>query len=231
MGGSGAFSLYEHTWVGQAHAIINTTLHAPKHTRPANSPPGERPMFWVVATAKKKKKKLLAVDLLRLQQQRYYTCRRHGRLLCDRLVTTQAAGDRQRAQESHMSYTREAAAVPGCCLLSCLSKLHDLTASFPPFPLWLSPPLMPKPPLLNDMSPSSSSLSARMGSNPSPAKRAIRPCNTPDTRKKKILILRWGEQEGLLGGQNRAYLWMFIETRCPMIWLRERAEPTDFISF
>lgn len=52
-------------------------------------------------------------------------------------------------------------------------SLFSLTASFPPpFPLRFSPRI-PKSPFLNAMSPSSSSLSARMGSNPSPAKRAI----------------------------------------------------------
>lgn len=51
-----------------------------------------------------------------------------------------------------------------------------LTASFPPpLPLRSSLPRVPKPDLRNPMSPSSSSLSARMGSKPRPAKRAMAP--------------------------------------------------------
>ena len=113
------FFLYEHTWVGQAHAIINTTRPNAHTSRKTARPPRERPMFWVgCCDCKKNKTQIcLLLILLRLQQQRYYTCRRHGRLLCDRLVTTQAARDRQRAQESHMSYTREGSSC-GARLLS-----------------------------------------------------------------------------------------------------------------
>lgn len=155
--------------------------------QPARAGRGEREadgrcsMFWfgVVATAKKIKTHTqqqdpnlqIKIDCRLQQQQRRHTCR--GLLYCDRWWSRRK---QQAAVTRPKHHTHKQKGATSCPVAASTPSLtldrYRLTASFPPLPLWL-PPLIPKPPLLNDISPSSSSLSARMGSNPSPAKRAM----------------------------------------------------------